>query len=136
MKRYVFLVGVMTSLLVTMASISYASINLNSSRSNIYRLTFDTSVVSSTEAAAILAELDKAHPRGDATEATVQTVLRKHLGKKYESIQKLTIQPAAGPGKLTSIIILKNPGDLPAAIAVSDPGTPSEPSKKGTTSKQ
>src|SRR5438105_375875 len=114
MKRHVFVVGVMTSLLVTMASISYATSNLNLSKSNVNRVIYDTNLVSAAEAAAILAALDQMHPTGAVTEATVQTVLRKHLGNRYGSIQKLIVQPAAGPGKLSSIIILTNPGDLQA----------------------
>ena len=130
MRRYVRLFGVMTSLLVTMASISYAATNLNSSRSNNYRLVYPP-VVTPAQATAILAELDKVKPSGDVDEATVRAILQKHIGAvKSARSQNLIIKirPAGGTPKLKSILILENAADEAAAIAVSDPGAPSDKS--------
>jgi len=46
-------------LVLGMASLAGAVINLNSSRSNIYRLTYSTTLVTPAQATAILADLDK-----------------------------------------------------------------------------
>jgi len=123
----------MTSLLVMMASISYASINLNSSRSNVFRLVYPP-VVTPAQATAILAELGKVKPGGDVDEATVRAILQKHIGAvKSARGQNLIIiiRPGAGTPKLTSILILENAADEAAAIAVSDPGVPSDKSSTG-----
>ena len=61
MKR-LFLVAVITGLVATMASISWASANLNLSKSNINKVAYDPAVVSPTQAAAILAKLDELGP--------------------------------------------------------------------------
>ena len=133
MTRYVFLVGALTSLVVTLASVSYAATNLNSSRSNIYRLVYPP-VVTAAQATAILAELDKVKPGGDVDEATVRGILQKHIGAvKSARSQKLIIiiRPSDGPRKLKSILILENAADEPQAIAVSDEGAPADKSSKG-----
>ena len=134
MTRYVFLVGALTSLVVTLASVSYAATNLNSSRSNIYRLVYPP-VVTAAQATAILAELDKVKPGGDVDEATVRGILQKHVGAvKSARSQKLIIiiRPSDGPRKLKSILILENAADEPQAIAVSDEGVSSSKGKKST----
>ena len=140
MTRYVFLVGAIASLvvglIVTLTSMAYAGLNLNSSKSNIYRLVY-SGVVTSTQATAILAELDNVSPKGNVDDATLRAILRKHLGAgKYESIRKLILRPADGTRKTMSIIILDNPADEPQAIAVSDEGMPADKSSKGTKSKK
>ena len=140
MTRYVFLGGTIASLvvglIVTLTSMVHAATNLNSSRSNNYRLVY-SGVVTSTQATAILAELDTVSPRGNVDEATLRTILRKHLGAaKYESIRKIILRPADGTRKSGSIIILDNPADEPQAIAVSDEGAPADKSSKGTKSKK
>jgi hypothetical protein len=139
MRRYAFLVGVMTSLLLTMASIAYASSNLNLSKSNINRLVHPP-VVTPAQAAAILKELDQVKLGGAAEEATVRAIVQKHIGAvKSARGQNLIIiiRPADGPRKFRSILILENAADEAAAIAVSDPGMPAggyEKSTKGKTS--
>ena len=56
-RLYIF--GAIASLLVTMVSISWAATNLNSSKSNVYRLVYPGDLVTQEQASAILAELDK-----------------------------------------------------------------------------
>ncbi len=78
--RRLFLVGAITSLLVTMVWISWAATNFNSSRSNIYRLVYPADVVTSAQAAAILADLDKIGPLDEAKlkQLLQQQILPKH----------------------------------------------------------
>ena len=71
MKRLV-LVAAITSLVATMASISWATSNLNLSKSNINRVVYSEGMTS-TQAAALVAELDKT-PRVD--EAAVRKILQ------------------------------------------------------------
>ena len=59
-----FAFGVIVSLII--AAPVLASINLNSSRSNIYRLTYPSDLATSAQAKAILAELDKMGPADEA----------------------------------------------------------------------
>jgi hypothetical protein len=122
MKRLVTLVLA----LVAMESASWGSINLNSSRSNIYRITYPPSVMTSAQATAVLGDLDK-NPQAD--DATLRRFLQSH-GVRVENIKKILRQPADKTHKLPTIIFLTNPADAPAALAVSDEGTPSDkPSK-------
>ena len=72
MKR-LFLVAAITSLVATMASISWAAANLNLSKSNINRVIYSTGGMTSTQAAAFVAELDKT-PRVD--EAAVERLCK------------------------------------------------------------
>jgi len=113
MKR-LLLVTAITSLLLTMASISWASISLNSSRSNVYRVASDG--MTSAQTAALVAELDKT-PRAD--EATVRKALQKlFIPTNFKLIQII-------PGTPNKVILLMDPANANAAqIAVSDPGVP------------
>lgn len=114
MKR-LSLVAAITSLLVTMASISWAAANLNSSKSNIYRVVYSTDGMTSAQAAALGTELDKT-PRVD------EAAVRKALQKLFipTNFKKIGIRP----GKPITIILLTDPADWAQAIAVSDPGAP------------
>lgn len=119
MRRF-FSVYAVASLLVAMGSMAWAATNLNSSRSNVYRVTHDTAVTA-TQAAAVLKELDKVGP--GATEASVREVLRR-LGVNQPNLI-VHIMPAGqrrGSERIPLILLLTNPADEPAAIAVSDAG--------------
>jgi hypothetical protein len=112
--------------LVAMESASWGSIALNSSRSNIYRVTYPPSVMTSAQATAVLGDLDK-NPRAD--DAALKRILQSH-GVRVENIKKILRQPADKTHKLPAIIFLTNPADEPAALAITDEGTPSDkPSK-------
>jgi hypothetical protein len=120
MKRIVFLVGVVTSLLVTMASISYASINLNSSRSNIYRIFYPPSVTAA-QAAAILKRLDKASPQLALTEDQVRQILTTE-GVNRTLIKQIEIIPAAGSNeKIPTVLLLDDPETPAAALSAACP---------------
>ena len=124
MKR-LFLVAAITSLLLTMASISWATANLNLSKSNINRVIHDGGMTS-TQAAALVGELDKT-PQVD--EAAVRKALQKlFIPTNFKVIRII-------PGKPTTVLLLMDPAnEAPARkIAVSDPGMPAEKPSKGTT---
>ena len=112
------------SLVMTIASLSYGASNLNSSKSNIYRLVYAPPVTPS-QAAAILTELDRVKPKGDADEATVRAIVQKHIGAIKSARGEdlvIVVRPAGGAQKLRSILILENAADEAAALAVSDEG--------------
>ena len=120
------MVAVITSLLAMMASISWGASNLNSSRSNIYRVIYATDGMTSAQAAALVAKLDKM-PRVD--EAAVKKALKElNINTNFKLIKIIS-------GKPTTVLLLTNPADEAEAkrIAVNDPGMPAEKPSKGTT---
>ena len=120
--RRLFMVGSVTTLLVSMVSMPWAAVKLNSSKSNIYRVVYSTDGMTSAQAAALGTELDKT-PRVD------EAAVRKALQKLFipTNFKKIGIRP----GKPITIILLTDPADWAQAIAVSDPGMPPErPIKK------
>ncbi len=133
--RRLFLVSVIASFLVAVVSMAWATINLNSSKSNIYRMVYDTKAVTPAQAAAVLKELDKIGPEANeatsrralstwVNEATVRKLLQKQ-GVDLSLIKQIRIIPAGerrGSEKIPLVIIVTNPGDVPAALAVSDEG--------------
>ena len=126
MKR-LFLTGAITCLLVVMVSIAWAVTNLNSSRSNNYRLTYDPTAVTPAQATAILKDLDTI---GQVDETKVRKLLQKH-GVKPGLIQKIRIVPAGQRReKIPAVLLLTSSADEPAAIAVTDEGVgPAKPTK-------
>lgn len=101
MKR-LFLVAAIASLVATMASISWAATNLNSSRSNIYRLVYSADGMTLTQAAGLGVELDKT-PLVD--EAAVRKALQKlFIPTNFKLIRII-------PGKPTTVLLLTNPAD-------------------------
>jgi hypothetical protein len=109
--------------------VSRAATNLNSSRSNIYRLIYPADAVSQAQAAAILADLDAATQSGGRVNldaAVGQALTKQGLDTK---IKKTIIKPASAAGQLTTVIILSNPADEAQAIAVADEGVPADKPK-------
>ena len=104
--RRLFGIGVITGLLVAMASIGFAAASLNSSKSNIYRLVYDPTLVTASQAAALVAEFDRVRPMD---EAAVRQVLQKLF--LPANFRRIIVQPPAGAGKQTTVILLKNPAD-------------------------
>jgi len=115
--------------LTLIVQVSRAGTNLNSSKSNLYKLVYSTDAVSSAQAAAILADLDAAAKSGGRVnlEGAVSEALTKQ-GIEAK-IKKTIIRPASAAGQLTTIIILSNPADEAQAIAVSDEGVPADKPK-------
>ena len=113
--RRLFGIGAITGLLLAMTSICFAATNLNSSRSNIYRLVYSDTLVTQAQAASILADLDRiGRVRGAFAESRLLEILKKH-GVQVGNIKKIVTREDG------TIILLSNPADLPQALAVSDP---------------
>ncbi len=124
--RRLFLVSTITSLVVVMASFAYAATTVKSTKSNSSdRHLVDDGVVTRPQTTAILAEWDKI-PLGSTNEATVRGIVQKVLGNKAGSIKQTIIQNDRRPPR---IILLGDPNNAPAAIAVSDPGMPADKPK-------
>jgi hypothetical protein len=104
--------------LLLIAAPAVASINLNSSRSNIYRLTYPSDLVSPDQAKAILAELDKLGPADEAKLKKWLTINFKRFGVAGDRIKKLIVLPRSEEMKEIGIILLTRPEDEAAAIAV------------------
>ena len=100
MKR-LFMVGSVMTLVVAMVSISWAAANLNLSKSNINRVqVVHSPEMTSTQAAALVAELDKT-PRVD--EAAVRKALQKlFIPTNFKLIRII-------PGKPTTVLLLTKP---------------------------
>jgi hypothetical protein len=129
--RSKFITGSVFVLLIFTGLISLAASNLNLSKSNINRLVYPTDTVSQAQAAAILADLDSAMQSGARVnlQAAVGEALKKQgLDTK---IKKTIIQPPSAAQPLTTVIILSNPADEAAALAVSDPGAEGSKPTKG-----
>ena len=121
MNRLFILLGAIGSLLVALASLSWAATNLNSSKSNIYRVTYDTTVMSPAQAATLLSELDKIGPADEAQLKMWLPANFKRLGIQGDRIKKISIRKADKASPIV-ILLLTNPADEPAALAVSDEG--------------
>ena len=130
--RRLSVISAITVLLVAMVSISWATINLNSSKSNIYRVTYDTSAVSPAQASALLVELDKLGPADEAKLKMWLPANFRRLGIEGDRIKKISIRKVDKASPIL-ILLLANPADEAQALAVSDDGGPQGPKKgKGT----
>ena len=107
---------VLASLLI--AAAAWASINLNSSRSNIYRLTYPSDLATPVQVKAILADLDKIGPANEAKLKQWLPANFKRFGIAGDRIKKLIILPRGRDMKEIGIILLTKPEDEAAAIAV------------------
>jgi hypothetical protein len=70
-----------------------AATNLNSSRSNIYRLTYPGDLVSRDQAKAILAELDRMGPADEAKLKQWLPANFKRFGIASDRVKKLVVLP-------------------------------------------
>ncbi len=111
-----FTFGVFAAVLV--ATLAAASINLNSSRSNIYRLTYPSDLVSKDQAKAILAELDKMGPMDEAKLKQWLPANFKRFGIAGDRVKKLVVLPRNKELKEIAIILLTRLEDEAAATAV------------------
>ena len=101
--------AVIASLLV--ATLASAATNLNSLRSNIYRLTYPSDLVSQDQAKAILADLDKMGPADEAKLKQWLPANFKRFGIAGDRVKKLVILPRGKEQKEIAIILLTNPED-------------------------
>ena len=106
------------AVLLIVAPIAQAAANLNSSKSNIYRLTYTADLTTVDQAKALLADLDKLGPPNQARLKQWLPANFKRFGISPEHVKKMVILPAGKAGNLTAILLLTNPADEAEAIAV------------------
>jgi len=100
-----------TLLAVTTVVVAAAASNLDSSKRNVYRVTYHGNVASDAQVRAMLAELDKL---GTLNESRLKQWLPanfKRFGIKAESVKKTVALPAGEAGRETAILLLSNPDD-------------------------
>ncbi|HYM98365.1 MAG TPA: hypothetical protein VET25_01375 [Aestuariivirgaceae bacterium] len=110
-----FMLGVIASLLI--ATFAWGATKLNSSKSNIYRLTYPSDLVSRDQAKAILAELDKMGPTDEAKLKQWLPANFKRFGIAGDRVKKLIVLPRGKELKEIAIILLTKPEDEAAARA-------------------
>ena len=111
-----FTLGVIASLFL--ASFALASIALNSSRSNIYRVTYPSDLASPAQVKALLTELDKMGPADEAKLKRWLAANLRRFGIAADRIKKLIVLRPSKEMRETGIILLTNTADEAAAIAV------------------
>ena len=111
-----FTFGAVASVLI--ATLAWAATNLNSSKSNIYRLTYPTDLAGPAQAKAILAELDKLGPADEVKLKRWLSANFKRFGIAGDRVKKLIVLPRGKEMKEIGIILLTKPEDEAAAIAV------------------
>ncbi|MFN2384897.1 MAG: hypothetical protein ABR576_01160 [Thermoanaerobaculia bacterium] len=117
MKRFSALVLVaVLQMLIT--PVVQAASNLNSSKSNIYRLTYTADLTTVDQAKALLEDLDKLGPPNQSRLKRWLPANFKRFGISPERVKKMVILPAGKAGNLTAILLLTNPADEAEAIAV------------------
>ena len=107
---------VLASLLI--AAAAWAATNLNSSKSNIYRLTYPSDLASPAQVKAILAELDKMGPADEAKLKQWLPANFKRLGIAGDRVKKVIVLSRGKEMREIGIILLTKPEDEAAAIAV------------------
>lgn len=95
-----------------------ASIALNSSRSNSYRLTCSGDLANPAQVKAILAELDKLGPADEAKLKQWLPANFKRLGIAGDRVKKVIVLPRSKDMKEIGVILLSRPEDAAAAMAV------------------
>ena len=113
MKSRFLLVTIATLLFAVLAE---ASINLNSSRSNIYRVTYSTDLATSAQVHQMLGALDKLGPVGEAKLKQWLAANFKRYGIAPDRVKKLVILAPDRERKEIAIILLTNPSDEAQAI--------------------
>ena len=99
------------------AATAWAATNLNSSRSNIYRLTYSSDLLSRTQVKEILTELDKLGPADEAKLKQWLPANFRRLGIAGERVKKVIVLPRGKEMKEIGVILLTKPEDEAAAIA-------------------
>lgn len=90
MKRFFILSAIGTAMLMFLLP-SWAATNLNSSRSNIYRMVYPKDLVSQDQATAMLAELDKLGPVEEAKAKHWLAANFKRFGIQETRVKKISI---------------------------------------------
>jgi hypothetical protein len=115
MKSRITLVAIAT---LFVAALAGASSNLNSSRSNTFRVTYSADLVSSSQVHELLAALDKLGPTDEVKLKQWLAANFKRYGIAPDRVKKLLILAPDKERKETAIILLTNPSDEAQARAV------------------
>ena len=111
------------------ATIAGAAANLNSSKSNIYRLTYPSELASPVQVQAMLAELDRMAPADAARLKQWLPANFRRFGIAGDQVKKIIVLPRDRTMKETGIVLLTRPEDEAAAIAVTVKGSKSNTSE-------
>ena len=111
------------------ATIAGATSNLNSSKSNIYRLTYPSELASPVQVQAMLAELDGMGPADAARLKQWLPANFRRFGIAGDQVKKVIVLPRDRTMKETGIVLLIRPEDEAAAIAVTVRGSKSNSSE-------
>ncbi len=111
--------------IVLVAVAASAATNLNSSRSNIYRLTYPSDLVTRAQARTILGDLDKQGPMDEAKLKHWFAANFRHYGVDGRRVQKLVVMHPDKELKETAILLLTNPADEAEARATTVRGSKS-----------
>lgn len=123
------LAAVVSAVLALSAVDGRAAANLNLSKSNVYRVVY-APAVTSTQAAAILADLDRLGK--GASQSAVLGVLKQRGVKTGCGGGCVNHVKVVGG---TTILLLESPADEAQALAVSDAGSPADKPSKGKSTK-
>jgi len=93
MKRLAIPIAV-GALMALVLPLSWAATNLNSSKSNAYKVVYDTAVVTDAQAKALLADLDKLGPQDEATLKKWLPANFRRIGIKGEGIKQVSVLSA------------------------------------------
>ena len=118
--RHLSVISAITILLVAMVSFSWAG-TINTSKSNTFTVTYDTTAVTPAQASALLAELDKLGPADEAKLKIWLPANFRRLGIEGDRIKKISIRKVDKASPIL-IFLLANPADEAQALAVSDDG--------------
>lgn len=118
-----FMFGVIGSLLI--ATLAWAATTIKTTKSNTFRLTYPSDLVSRDQAKAILAELDKMGPTDEAKLKRWLPANFKRFGIAGDRVKKLIVLPRGKELKEIAIILLTKPEDEAAATAVTVKGSKS-----------
>jgi hypothetical protein len=96
---------------VFVTCVALANSNLNSSRSNVSRVTYSTDLASKPQISALLAALDKLGPTDEATLKRWLPANFKRCGIDPARVKKTIVMLPGKDVKETSVILLTNPAD-------------------------
>ena len=96
---------------------AWSAANLNSSKSNVYRLTYPTDLVSATQVKAMLAELDSLGPADEARLRQWLAANFKRFGIAPDRVKKVVVLPRSREMKEIGIVLLTRVEDEAAAVA-------------------
>ncbi len=111
------------------ATIAGAASNLNLSKSNIYRLTYPGELASPIQVQAMLAELDRMGPADAARLKQWLPANFRRFGIAGDQVKKIIVLPRDRTMKETGIVLLTQPEDEAAAIAITVRGSKSNTSE-------